>query len=534
MAKTSTVSACGRKRRFYNLHIKMILLISFLLICILIVLGIFLNQLVAKTNETQIGKRALTVASAVAGMDEVVEALERNDSVAIQAIVNPIQEATHAEYIVVGDNNSIRYSHPVEERVGEKMVGGDNDRALIQGESYISKQTGSLGPAIRGKVPIVNENGKIVGVVSVGFLNGNVEALINEEKSVIWFYISLVFVLGILGAICISSYVKRVLFHMEPEEISELLLQKEAILQSTKEGIVAVNQHGELTMLNKAASEMIAVNGQVDSTIYGQLFHRVQETELEWDKEMLLGDSVVLVNRMPIIENGEFAGAVATFRRKTDIEHLTKEFSQMKQYANTLRSQAHEFSNKLYTILGLIQLDKIEEAEAFIQQERDTQDQWLTFLADRVADPFVHGLLQGKHSQANEADITLTIQEDSQLAQPVEGQRQTALLTGVGNIVENAIESIKMSHPKRREISIYFTDGEEDIYFEIEDSGTGISPEEADRIFDQDYSTKSDYGRGTGLALTRKALREVGGEIMVEPSELGGALFILVIPKKEL
>lgn len=524
----------GRKKSFYNLHIKMILLISFLLICILIVLGIFLNQLVAKTNETQIGKRALTVASSVAGMDEIVKALERNDSDAIQAIVNPIQEATHAEYIVVGDTNSIRYSHPIEERVGEKMVGGDNDRALLYGESYISKKTGSLGPAIRGKVPILNEEGKIVGVVSVGFLNEKVEALINEEKSVIWIYIAFVFILGILGAICIASYVKRMLFHMEPEEISELLLQKEAILQSTKEGIVAVNQHGELMMLNKAAMEMVAVNGQVNSNVFDQLFHRVQETEMEWDQEMLLGDSVVLVNRMPITVNNEFTGAVATFRRKTDIEHLTKELSQMKQYANTLRAQAHEFSNKLYTILGLIQLDKIEEAEVFIQQERDTQGQWLTFLANRVADPFVHGLLQGMQSQANEVNINLKIQEDSELTEPLEGQRQTALLTGVGNIIENAIESIKLFNPKHREISIFFKDGEKDVYFEIEDSGNGISPEASERIFEDGYSTKGHYGRGTGLALTRKALREVGGEIMVEPSELGGALFILVIPKKEL
>lgn len=518
-------------KRFYSLRMKMILLISLLLICILCVLGIFFNQMLVKANENQVAKRALNVASSVAEMDEVIAALENNDPEGkIQRIVSPIQQATNAEYIVVGDKESIRFSHPLQERIGEKMVGGDNERALRNGESYITKQTGTLGPALRGKVPIVNKEGEIIGVVSVGFLNENVDAIISEEKSTIWIAIIFVFILGILGAIGISFYIKRLLFDMEPEEISELLLQKEAILQSTKEGIIAFNQYGELTMLNKAAKDMLSNDGKVDQSIYSHLFQNKKET----DKEMLLGETIVLANRTPIEENGSFAGVVATFRRKTDIEHLTKELMQMKQYANTLRSQAHEFSNKLYTILGLLQLDKIEQAEAFIKQESELQNHWLTFLADRVADPVIHGLLQGKYSQANEVGITLKIQEDSKLTDVVKGQKQTALLTGLGNIIENAIESIKLSQVEKREISVYFTDWGEEIYFEVEDSGPGIPPDAADQLFAQGFSTKGGDERGTGLALTRKVLREVGGEIMFEKSELGGALFILVIPKKEL
>ena len=45
------------------------------------------------------------------------------------------------------------------------MVGGDNERALINGESYISEATGTLGPALRGKTPIKNDQGEIVGII---------------------------------------------------------------------------------------------------------------------------------------------------------------------------------------------------------------------------------------------------------------------------------------------------------------------------------------------------------------------------------
>ncbi|PWQ88379.1 sensor histidine kinase, partial [Enterococcus faecium] len=79
-----------------------------------------------------------------------------------------------AQYVVIGDENEIRYAHPITERIGQKMVGEDNDRALVDGQSYISEATGTLGRAIRGKAPVIDENGTIIGVVSVGFLQDTV------------------------------------------------------------------------------------------------------------------------------------------------------------------------------------------------------------------------------------------------------------------------------------------------------------------------------------------------------------------------
>src|SRR5690625_2908871 len=186
----------------------MIMLISVLIIGILLILGLFLNQFVSKTVEEQIGNRALNVATTVASMENVIQAVETGDpSKKIQHIVEPVRDAIDAEYIVVGDRDSIRFSHPVEERIGKEMVGDDNERALQQGESYVSKQTGSLGLAIRGKVPIMNQHGEIIGLVSVGFLNEDIQAMINDEKYAIWLVIASVFLLGIIGAIIISTYI---------------------------------------------------------------------------------------------------------------------------------------------------------------------------------------------------------------------------------------------------------------------------------------------------------------------------------------
>src|SRR5690625_2430826 len=137
----------------FNLKIKMIILISLLIIGIFIIIGLFLRSFLSTKMEDQIGKRALSVAHSVANMPELREAfyLEIPASV-IQEMVTPIQQDTGAEFIVVGNKEGIRYSHPEPDHLGKKMVGGDNERALARGESYVSKRTGSLGLSIRGKV----------------------------------------------------------------------------------------------------------------------------------------------------------------------------------------------------------------------------------------------------------------------------------------------------------------------------------------------------------------------------------------------
>ena len=71
---------------------------------------------------------------------------------------------------MIGDEQGIRLVHPVDERLGKPMRGGDNQKALVFGESYVSTAKGSLGLSVRGKSAVKNSNGEIIGVVSVGYL----------------------------------------------------------------------------------------------------------------------------------------------------------------------------------------------------------------------------------------------------------------------------------------------------------------------------------------------------------------------------
>lgn len=128
-----------------SLKSKMIILISLLILGIFILLTWFLHSFISNTIEDQVGKRALSVAQSVANIPEISSAFELNHPASvIQEIVAPIQEETAAEFIVVGNKEGIRYSHPDPGRIGEKMIGGDNARALQEGEAYVSQSEDHL------------------------------------------------------------------------------------------------------------------------------------------------------------------------------------------------------------------------------------------------------------------------------------------------------------------------------------------------------------------------------------------------------
>ncbi len=91
------------------------------------------------------------------------------------------------------------------------MIGGDNTRALQNGEAYISQSEGSLGLSIRGKVPVRDNAGNIIGVVSVGFLSEDVQSIIANQSKSLWLTMIGIIVLGIAGAILIAYHIKKVI-----------------------------------------------------------------------------------------------------------------------------------------------------------------------------------------------------------------------------------------------------------------------------------------------------------------------------------
>lgn len=531
-------------KKYLNLKKKMILLIGLLIFAIVSVMGVFLNYFLEDTLKSQLGEQALSVAETVALNPAIGKAFKEEDPAAtIQSLISPVQQSIDAEFIVVGNGEEIRYSHPNPEQIGKKMIGEDNERALLYGESYVSESTGSLGKSLRAKVPVYSGD-EVIGVVSVGFLADDIQTLISNYKQELWLMLLVIGLVGFAAAIGIATYIKRSLHGLEPEEISHLLFQKETILQSTHEGIIAVNAKGQITLLNQMAQRLlfdghVSVNKLIGEPISrvlpdSDLPHILETSESRYDKERLFGKHAVYVNSGPIYYEDKIVGAVSTFRSKTEIDQLTKELTQVKQYANALRAQTHEFSNKLYTISGLVHLNRKDDVLDFIQMEQDVQQDAIRQLIEKVSDPLVSGLLLGKIHQASEQHIQMAIDPESRLKTSLTEAQRQALLAAIGNLVDNAFDAVKLKPDGTRKISLYFTDMGDDILFEIDDSGDGIPAENLVHLFETGFSSKNGKDRGYGLSTASRLVDRAGGELHLEESELGGACFVVSLPKKEI
>lgn len=530
------------RRSWYkrSFRLQVMLLVGLLLAGMLLAQGTYLNLRKAEIISQQMGERALAVAKTVASMPQIINAFEISDpSFIIQPLAERIRHETGARYVVVGNAQSIRYSHPIPERIGQPMVGGDNDQALIHGQSYVSEATGSLGAAMRGKAPIWDEEGNIIGLVSVGFMMDRVAMDVARYNSFGWGLVALMVCLGFAGAYWLSQHLKKVILGLEPYEIARLAMEKEAILQSIHEGILAINREGHITLVNQQARRFLNLNDE--HVLLGQpirevvpnsrLLEVLRRGEQEFDQEMWLGDHPVVVNRVPILHEGEIEGAVATFRSRREIVDLSHALTQASRDVDMLRAQAHEFSNKLYTISGLLQLQRIEEALALIHQETERAQAQMSFLMRNVADAVLSGTLLGKLTRARELGVTLEIDEQSSLSCPLTPTGQEVLMSVVGNLLDNACHAALHGPRNDPRVRLFFTDLGEQLLIEVEDNGPGVPAEFTESIFQEGFSTKTGKHQGIGLALVTRLCRQHGGAVTLEESELGGACFIAVLDR---
>jgi PAS domain S-box-containing protein len=98
------------------------------------------------------------------------------------------------------------------------------------------------------------------------------------------------------------------------------------------------------------------------------------------------------------------------------------------------------------------------------------------------------------------------------------------------NLITNAIEAMDAVIDRTRSLRVTSklknSDG---VIVKIADTGTGIAPENIDRIFDTFFTTKS-KGMGMGLAICRSIIEAYGGTLSAAPGDPHGAVFQLILP----
>jgi len=488
-----------------------------------------------KQLDKQSGKQSLAIARTVAQMPEVPRALREapRPNGPLQRIAERIRTATKASFVVVANSDGIRYSHPDPAKVGRQL--STDPTPALSGREYVGVQTGSLGTSVRAKVPIRDDRGRIIGLVSVGLLESNVSAQLRADLPVILIPAIIGLGLGALGSFLLARRIKRQTFGLEPKEIATLLEQREAVLHGIREGTVAMDAAGRVTLVNDEAKRLLALNDTalgrklVDIVPAGHAREVLAGNVDEADQIVLVDDRVLVANRMPVTVRGREVGAVVTLRDRTELEKLMRELNDVRSLADALRAQEHEFSHRLHVLAGLIELGRYDEAAGYINHSSLVHQALVAAIVESIGEPTIMALLLGKAAVASERGIELRMGGDTRLPEDYEGARD--LVTVLGNLIDNALDSVAAASAGGWiEVTIREEDG--GVLVLVHDSGPGVDPRVVEEIFRDGFTTKIATGtgrRGLGLALVSQTVRRrPGGYVRVENE--GGALFTAYLP----
>jgi PAS domain S-box-containing protein len=522
-----------------SLQLRLSLLVTALLVLLVSLIGVLSSDSIRDILTHQIGRKTLILAQAVALNPTIREGLQTHNPEAVQATTEEIRRTTGAAYIVVGDRQGTRYSHPHSEKVGLGFVGGDFQRVVEFGESYVSSAVGTLGPSTRGFVPVRNDRGEVLGFVAVGYLENEIEAEVHTQQRKVLGYVVVVLFFGAFGAAWIAKTIKAAIFGLEPYEIAILFEERNAIIEAIREGVVAVDGRGRLSLVNQAARRYLGQASEedlrgchlTDICPCREMEEVLAVRERVLDREVSVADRTMIVSVFPLHAGGAVSGAVASFRPKDELDQLSRKLLHMQEYSELLRAQTHEYSNKLHTIAGLIQIGAHGEALDLIMAEASGYQELMKTLAEAVPDPVLAGIILGKFNRARELKINLILEPASSFADLPPQLERSQLVTVIGNLLDNAFEALREAG-EDGEVRLFLTDLGLDLIIEVEDSGPGIAPEVADRLFEKGVTTHGSIGRGTGLYLVRRSVAALGGEITFTEGELGGALFTVIIPKR--
>ncbi len=248
------------------------------------------------------------------------------------------------------------------------------------------------------------------------------------------------------------------------------------------------------------------------------------------DQVVFTGERILTLNRMPLVTGGQPAGSVTTMRDLTELASLQHQLETTRNVTDTLRAQAHQFSNHLHVIAGLVELAEYPEVVRYIRGVGGAHAERTSGVLTKVADPSLAALLIAKSSLAAEQGATLRITERSSLG-PVPEALSADLVTVTGNLVDNALDAVRGSGPRPWvEVDLTVRDGADgpEVALRVTDSGPGVAPELAEEVFRHGFTTKvaaDGSGRGLGLAITRLVYTRRGGEATVE-----GAAFHARLP----
>ena len=155
------------------------------------------------------------------------------------------------------DLDGIRRSHPSPDRIGLPVSTDPSD--ALAGREVMEIDEGTLGRSARGKVPLLAADGEIVGAVSVGIAYDSVRDRLLGAIPGLLAYAGGALAAGALAAYLLSRRIQRQTRDLAFSDIAGLLAEREAMLHSIREGVIALDPDGRVRLVNDEAARLLGL-----------------------------------------------------------------------------------------------------------------------------------------------------------------------------------------------------------------------------------------------------------------------------------
>ena len=452
-------------------------------------------------------------------------------------------ELADVDVISIVDTQNIRIYHTNHNLIGTEYDGTHPDFSSHKKGFYTESDIGPSGPQRRSYSAVYDEKGNYIGFIMAIMLKTSIRSF--TYKTVLLFVIVTLAAILIEIAICraFSRKLKRRLLGYEPDAFTSMFRIRENILESTYDGIIAVDSNNNIQFSNKAANKMLGCDcderdgdekiSQIKQTVFAEKYlsqvisSGAAEFGIQTETE---NGTALLIDCIPVKEDGIISGAVALLHDRTEYTKLMEELSGTKYLVDSMRANNHDFTNKLHVILVLIQIGEYDKAVSYIENISIIQRETLSTVMHAVDNASFAALLIGKIARASECNVKFILKEgirfkSSEVAVPSE-----ALVTIAGNLIDNALDAMNMNLNNDRlrelEFGVFTKPGE--LLITVRDTGCGIPAEIGDRIFEKGFSTKGS-GRGVGMYHTKQLVESLGGTISFESEKDIGTSFMVLL-----
>ncbi|MBA2809062.1 sensor histidine kinase [Streptomyces sp. KM273126] len=525
--------------------------------------------------EEAAGRQATAVARAVADSPSVREAIHtENPTAELQPYALQVQRDAEVDFVTIMNTDGIRWTHPDPQQIGQHFRG--HIEQALRGETFTETYTGTLGASVRAVTP-VEEDGRIIGLVSAGIRVEAISARVQEQLTALIGVAAGALALGGLGTYVVNARLRRHTHGMNATELSNMHDYHQAALHAVREGLLMLDGQYRVALFNDGAQELLGLTDDVvgrsvaDLGLPTPLTGALLASEPRVDEVHLTATRVLVVNTSPV-SGGHRRGTVVTLRDVTELQSLMGELDSERGFTQALRSQAHEAANRLHTVVSLIELGRADEAVDFATAELELAQALTDQVVAAVSEPVLAALLLGKAAQANERGVELVVSEDSRIDDGLLPESLSArdLVTVLGNLIDNAVDAAQGTARARVTVTAYTTEpgtststgtgtdtstgtdtgtgasagadsepgyetrpqARSELVLRVADTGAGVDPAHAEAVFERGFSTKpaGPGGRGLGLALVRQTVRRNEGTLTVTEAVGGGAEFEARLP----